>query len=119
MHKDLITTRLGSGVAQNRRLDDTSMTATLSALIYFKDKAKAMGSKIILAFGTSALRDAKNSNVFLDGAKRIGLKVDILSGQEEAFLSFLGARGGLKLSGMSLVIDIGGGSTELILGRRI
>ncbi|HHV17987.1 MAG TPA: Ppx/GppA family phosphatase [Thermoanaerobacterales bacterium] len=117
VHKDLITTRLGSGVAQNRRLDDTSMTATLSALIYFKDKAKAMGSKIILAFGTSALRDAKNSNVFLDGAKRIGLKVDILSGQEEAFLSFLGARGGLKLSGMSLVIDIGGGSTELILGR--
>ena len=117
VYRDLVTTRLGRGVAKNRRLDEASMADTLSVLTYFKDKAKAMQSKSISAFGTSALREAKNSNDFLNRVKQIGLDVDILLGQEEAFLSFLGARAGLRLLGMTLVIDIGGGSTELILGR--
>ena len=85
VHKDLITTRLGSGVAQNRRLDDTSMTATLSALIYFKDK-ESYGKQIYPGFGTSALRDAKNSNVLVE--KRIGLAVDILSERKRHFYHF-------------------------------
>jgi exopolyphosphatase/guanosine-5'-triphosphate,3'-diphosphate pyrophosphatase len=117
VHRDLVTTRLGRGVVKDRRLDETSMTDTLLVLTCFKEKAKALHGKTIWAFGTSALRDAENSPGFLDEIKGIGLEVDILSGKEEAFLSFLGARGGLKLSGMTLVIDIGGGSTELILGR--
>lgn len=116
VHRDLATTRLGRGVAQNRQLDETSMADTLSVLTNFKAQAKAMQSEIILAFGTSALREAENSNDFIHKVNQIGLDVDILSGQEEAFLSFLGAKAGLKLSGKTLVIDIGGGSTEVILG---
>jgi exopolyphosphatase/guanosine-5'-triphosphate,3'-diphosphate pyrophosphatase len=92
------------------------MTDTLSVLTYFMNKVKSKQGESIWAFGTSALREAKNSNDFLDRVRQIGLEVDILSGQEEAFLSFLGAKAGLKLSGMTLVIDIGGGSTELVLG---
>ncbi len=116
VHRDMVTTRLGRGVARNRRLDEKSMTDTLSVLTYFMNKVKSKQGESIWAFGTSALREAKNSNDFLDRVRQIGLEVDILSGQEEAFLSFLGAKAGLKLSGMTLVIDIGGGSTELVLG---
>lgn len=117
VHRELVTTRLGRGVIQNQRLDEKSMTDTLSVLAYFQDKAKSLQSERILAFGTSALREAKNSNDFLNSAKHIGLNIKILSGQEEALLSFLGAKAGIEQSGMALVIDIGGNSTELILGE--
>ncbi len=117
VHRELATTRLGRGVIQNQRLDEKSMIDTLSVLIYFQNKAKSLQSERILAFGTSALREAKNSNDFLNSAKQIGLNIKILSGQEEALLSFLGAKAGIKQHGMTLVVDIGGNSTELILGE--
>jgi len=117
VHKELASTRLGRGVASNLQLDEQSMTDTLSVLTYFTNKAKSMHSKRILAFGTSALREAKNSSDFIKKVNQLGLDVDILSGKEEALLSFKGAKAGLGLSETILVIDIGGGSTELILGK--
>ncbi|NLZ52548.1 MAG: Ppx/GppA family phosphatase [Thermoanaerobacteraceae bacterium] len=117
VHKELATTRLGRGVAKNLQLDKLSMNDTLSVLTYYINKAKSMNCDKILAFGTSALREAKNSRYFIKRVRELGLDVDVLSGQEEALLSFTGARAGLGISGSVLVIDIGGGSTELILGK--
>lgn len=117
VYRELKTTRLGRGVAQNRCLDETSMSDTLSAITYLINKAKSLSCEKILVFGTSALREAENSPDFLKRVKQIGLNVDILSEEEEAFYSFLGAKMGLGLSGATLVVDIGGGSTEFILGR--
>ncbi len=114
--RDLITTRLGRGVNQNNILDEKSISDTVSALVNFRNKAKSLGSESIFAFGTSALREASNSSALLEKAKEIGINVEILSGEREALLSFFGARLGLKTVGVSLVIDIGGNSTEFVLG---
>jgi len=118
IHRELMTTRLGRGVARNLELDQQSMGDTLLALSHFIDKANSMESDRVLAFGTSALREAKNSSDFIKRINELGLDVDILSGEEEALLSFKGAKAGLGLlKECTLVIDIGGGSTELILGK--
>lgn len=117
VHKELATTRLGRGVAKNLRLDEQSITDTLSVLTYFINKAKNMHCEKIFTFGTSALREAKNSSDFIKRVRELGLDVDVLSGEEEALLSFKGAKAGLGLPETILVIDIGGGSTELIFGK--
>jgi exopolyphosphatase/guanosine-5'-triphosphate,3'-diphosphate pyrophosphatase len=67
--------------------------------------------------GTSALRDAEGAEAFLDEAERIlGVRPRVIAGDEEARLTFRGALSGLKLAGKLLVFDVGGGSTELIVG---
>src|SRR5690606_14662218 len=117
VHRELETTRLGRGVVKNQELDKESMADTLSVLSDFISKANSMECEQIFAFGTSALREAKNSSYFIDRVRKLGLNVEILSGEEEALLSFKGAKAGLDISGPALVVDIGGGSTELILGE--
>jgi exopolyphosphatase/guanosine-5'-triphosphate,3'-diphosphate pyrophosphatase len=74
----------------------------------------------VRAVATSAARDARNSQAFFEAAERaIGVRPELLSGEEEALLSFRGATAGLSPSeGPFLVIDIGGGSTEFVLGER-
>jgi exopolyphosphatase/guanosine-5'-triphosphate,3'-diphosphate pyrophosphatase len=78
-----------------------------------------MGVQKIFAVGTSALREARNSEVFIRLVKeRLGLSIEIISGQEEAQLSFLAVARDLKeLEKSTLVVDVGGGSTEFILGK--
>jgi len=117
VHRELATTRLGRGVVKNSELDRQSVADTLSVVEDFIIKAKSMGAERIFAFGTSALREAKNSGEFIKKLNELGLDVDILPGEKEALLSFIGARAGLGLSETALVMDIGGGSTELILGK--
>ncbi|MDN5332193.1 MAG: exopolyphosphatase / guanosine-5-triphosphate,3-diphosphate pyrophosphatase [Tepidanaerobacteraceae bacterium] len=117
--KDLVTTRLGENVAKNGILGQESVENTMSAVMGFKNKAMAFGCQRIIAFATSAVREAKNGGEFLEKLRqRTGLEVRLLSGQEEARLSFIGAKELLKVEGQALVIDIGGGSTELALGER-
>lgn len=117
LERQLITTRLGRGVAENNMLDETSMRDTLSALEHFKKKARNLECDIILALATSAVREAENGRDFLHIIKeKTGIDVEIISGEKEACLSFKGAIAGLGLEGPVLVIDIGGGSTELCLG---
>lgn len=118
VHRELETTRLGRGVVKNQELDKESMADTLSVLSDFISKANSMECEQIFAFGTSALREAKNSSYFIDRVRKLGLDVEILSGEEEALLSFKGAKAGLDILGPALVVDIGGGSTELILGEK-
>ncbi|TYP50876.1 Ppx/GppA phosphatase family protein [Thermosediminibacter litoriperuensis] len=115
--KDLVTTRLGEGVAETGLLSPESMESTLTAVLEFQKAALFAGCERITAFATSAVREAGNGQEFLKSIKeRVGIEVRLLSGQEEAELSFLGAREGLGLQGQALVVDIGGGSTELALG---
>ncbi|SHM21735.1 exopolyphosphatase / guanosine-5'-triphosphate,3'-diphosphate pyrophosphatase [Caldanaerovirga acetigignens] len=117
--KDLATTRLGAGVVKNGMLWRDSIEKTVSAVEAFKNKAMAFGCQRIVAFATSAVREAKNGGEFMQELKeRVGLEVRLLSGREEAKLSFIGAKESLKVEGRALVIDIGGGSTEFALGEK-
>lgn len=120
--KHMITTRIGRGVDQTRMLSEEAMEDTLEALKAFNELAKEEGAEDIYIIGTSALRDGKNSSVFTEKVKEeIGLNIKIISGDEEARLGFLGVFKGLSSHINSddyiLVVDIGGGSTELIVGK--
>lgn len=120
--KYMNTTRIGRGVDKSRKLSDEGIKDTLDALKDFKEDALKAGADEIKVIGTSALRDAENREDFLEAVKsNLGLKVDVISGDEEARLGFLGVskglKGHIKEDDYILVVDIGGGSTELIVGR--
>lgn len=126
VRRDLATTRLGRGVDRRGRLSAAAMNDTLDAAAAFANEARRLGAEHIAVVGTSALRDAANRDAFIDMARRrAGLEVRVLSGREEAALAFLGAVRGTAAAGagpaapdggMVFVLDVGGGSTELILG---
>lgn len=109
----LITTRLLNGVT-NGVLSTDAIERTAQAVAEHAATARALGADFIHAFGTSALRDAQNSSLFSDQTEQLcGLRVNVISGVEEAQLAYAGA----APSGRCGVIDIGGGSTELIVGH--
>jgi exopolyphosphatase / guanosine-5'-triphosphate,3'-diphosphate pyrophosphatase len=112
-------TRIGRGVDATGLLAAEGIDATLAALRDFVDEARAAGATAIAAVGTSALRDARNGETFLDPAAAIlGSEVEVISGEREAHLTFRGATFGLPLEGREVtVVDIGGGSTEIVRGR--
>ena len=113
-------TRLGRGVDQSRRLSPEGLEATLSVLTDYAHQARSMGAEGIAVTATSAARDAHNGAEFLEGARqRAGLTVEIISGEQEAQLSFASAHMDFasEAAGPLLVIDIGGGSTEFIYGN--
>lgn len=123
-YKHMNTTRIGEGVDRTKNLSEEGMTRTIDALKTYSDLARTEDVNQILAIATSAVRDSENRDVFLGNVKRdTGISVDVISGQEEARLGFLGVTKGVEASGIVddgdyiLVIDIGGGSTELILGK--
>lgn len=114
----LITTRLGKGMAGGKLLLET-MQSTADAVGLFYQKALDLGAGAVTAAATSAVRDASNKADFLELVKkRTGLTVRVLSGEEEAALSWRGVLSGLPVEpAATLVIDIGGGSTEFIWMR--
>ncbi|MDF3067180.1 MAG: hypothetical protein K0R38_2781 [Polyangiaceae bacterium] len=111
-------TRMGEGVDQTRRLAPAAVERNLACLRAYAEDLRAHGSPPLDVVGTSALRDAQGAEEFLNEAERIlGVRPRVIAGDEEARLTFRGALSGLSLSGKLLVFDIGGGSTELILGE--
>ena len=113
LHTGRITTRLMNGV-KDGVLSGESAENTAQAIAAHAETARQLGADLIHAFGTSALRDAKNSEAFSDLTEQLcGLRVRIISGVEEAQLAYAGA----APKGRCGVIDIGGGSTELIVGE--
>jgi exopolyphosphatase/guanosine-5'-triphosphate,3'-diphosphate pyrophosphatase len=114
-------TRLGQGVDASRRLLPEAMERTLDAVARFAAEATALGAQGLVVSATSAARDAQNGVEFLAEAKRrAGVDVEILSGEEEARLSYLAVATdfGAEAAERELVaLDIGGGSTEFIFGR--
>jgi exopolyphosphatase/guanosine-5'-triphosphate,3'-diphosphate pyrophosphatase len=110
-------TRLGRGVDANGNLDSSAEAQTLDAIAEFTDRARTLGAERIVTAATAALRDARDGAEFLAEVKaRTGLDLEIVSGETEAQLSYLASVKGLKLDLTSelLIVDIGGGSTELI-----
>lgn len=113
-------TRLGQGVDDTGRLAADAIARTLTVLEQYRALADHWGATRIAAIATSAARDASNGAQFFDAAQRaLGVRPQLLSGDEEARLSFLGATADIAPSeGPFLIIDLGGGSTELVLGER-
>jgi exopolyphosphatase/guanosine-5'-triphosphate,3'-diphosphate pyrophosphatase len=110
-------TRLGKGVDRTKVLDGESMAITLDVIERFATEARHLGADALAISATSAARDASNGKQFLDGVlTRAGVPADVLSGDEEARLSFLSAFTDFGGAGPLVVIDIGGGSTEFIFG---
>lgn len=110
-------TRMGRGVDKNGRLDPGSAALTLATLEEFAAKAREVGAERVVAAATAALRDAADGAAFIAQLKeRAGVDLQIIAGAEEAALSHLAVVRGLKTDAASplLIVDIGGGSTELI-----
>jgi exopolyphosphatase/guanosine-5'-triphosphate,3'-diphosphate pyrophosphatase len=110
-------TRMGRGVDRNKRLDPNSASLTLATLEEFATKARDLGVELIVAAATAALRDAADGAEFIARVKeRAGITLQIIPGAEEAALSHLAVVRGLNMDPDSplLIVDIGGGSTELI-----
>ena len=107
-------TRLFAGLDERHNLSAQAMLTTIASVEKMASDARACGVQAIHLFATSAVRDAANQAEFSQLLlERTGLTLEICSGEEEAALSFLGASGG----GDCGVIDIGGGSTEIIVGE--
>ncbi|MFT4147925.1 MAG: Ppx/GppA phosphatase family protein [Micrococcaceae bacterium] len=121
LYGDNIIVRLGQGVDQTGRLADEAIERTFTALDKYAAMIKKYDVDKTRFVATSATRDAKNRKVFFDGVQeRLGIEPEVISGDEEAQLSFDGALLGLDsaLKGPFLLSDLGGGSTELVLGDR-
>lgn len=113
-------TRIGESSFRSKKLSEGAMKRALKVLAHFVRIAKIEGARRMIAVATSAVRDAKNGPEFIKRVyKKTGLRARIISGREEARLIFLGASSGLETpAGKTLIIDIGGGSAEFILGDR-
>ena len=111
--------RLGKGLQKNEILLKGAMERGLRTLAQYLKQCQAMKVQKIFAAGTSALREAKNSKDFLKETKeKLNLSIEIISEEEEAQLSFLAVTKDLgEVKKPILVVDVGGGSTEFILGK--
>ncbi|MGQ0831304.1 MAG: Ppx/GppA phosphatase family protein [Microthrixaceae bacterium] len=111
-------TRLGQGVDATGRLDPAAIERTVAVLRRYHESIEAHGVTAVRMTATSAARDAANAADFFDAAQAaIGVRPELISGEEEGQLSFTGATAELDpADGPFLVVDIGGGSTELIVG---
>jgi exopolyphosphatase/guanosine-5'-triphosphate,3'-diphosphate pyrophosphatase len=111
--------RLGEGVQKNGILLKEAMDRSLQTLAQYLKWCQELEVQKVFAAGTSALREAKNSEDFLNLVKeKLDLPIEVISGEEEAQLSFLAVAKDLgELKEPILVVDVGGGSTEFILGK--
>jgi len=115
-NKEVITTRIGKDMGHKGLLTEKAMAKNIEAIKYFKKRAEEYGAEKTIIFATSAIRDAANKDLFLERVKdETGLDIMVLNGEEEAEVGMLGASYGFEDENL-LVIDVGGGSTELVLG---
>jgi exopolyphosphatase/guanosine-5'-triphosphate,3'-diphosphate pyrophosphatase len=111
-------TRLGQDVEATGRLADEAVARVSEALAVYREVIDRLGAQRIVAVATSAMRDAENGAAFREEIReRFGIDARTISGDEEARLTFLGATSGRAAGSETLVIDIGGGSTEYVTGR--
>jgi exopolyphosphatase/guanosine-5'-triphosphate,3'-diphosphate pyrophosphatase len=118
----ITTTRLAEGVDRTGHLADVAIERTVAALVAFRDVWEEAGVTTDAAHvriaATSAVRDASDRDRFLEAVHAAtGIDVDVISGEEEAALGYAGASGAVPTQDPCLVIDVGGGSTELVIGR--
>ena len=110
-------TTLGQGVDQTGRLADEAMERVAAAIAEYRELIDRLGADRVVAVATSAMRDAENGPAFRERLNALyGVDARTISGDEEARLTFLGATTGRRDAAKTVVIDIGGGSTEYVLG---
>ena len=112
-------TRLGAGVDATGRLDPEALGRTVEVIRGYREAWEAAGVEPahVRIVATSAVRDAANPDDYLSAVRAAtGVDAEVASGEEEARLSFAGAAGGVDVGGPLLVVDVGGGSTELVMG---
>jgi len=116
--REMEIVRLGQGVDKHKAFDPEAIERTLAATRKFAEIIASKGVEKIRFCATSATRDARNRDLFIDGVREIlGIEPEVIPGTEEAALSFMGATKELKgIGGPFLVVDIGGGSTEFVFG---
>jgi exopolyphosphatase / guanosine-5'-triphosphate,3'-diphosphate pyrophosphatase len=112
------TVRLGNFCEKTGGLSEDAMARCINALKRCRSIAESLNAEDIVAVATSAVREASNGNAFLERVEEeVGLSVNLISGVEEARRIYLGVLSGMEFQGQPhSIIDIGGGSTELILG---
>jgi exopolyphosphatase/guanosine-5'-triphosphate,3'-diphosphate pyrophosphatase len=116
LHRETRITRLGEGVGRDRRLLPVPIARVRNVLTDYRRIAEELGADRVLAVATSAVRDAENGEAFLGEIEwSYGFATQLLSGDEEARLMRRGVATGRALEGDVLLVDIGGGSTELVL----
>ncbi|HHZ87866.1 MAG TPA: exopolyphosphatase [Chromatiales bacterium] len=111
--------RLASGLDEHNCLDQVTMDRALDCLSRFGERLREIPPHRVKVVGTNTLRKADNANVFIRLAEKVlGHSIEVIGGQEEARLVYLGVSHSVRrCDGQTLVIDIGGGSTELIIGQ--
>jgi exopolyphosphatase/guanosine-5'-triphosphate,3'-diphosphate pyrophosphatase len=117
--KIVITTRLGKDIEKNKTLNTVSINDSLDAFRTFKDIIDSKGINEVYAMATSAVRDSSNRDELLKPARNIlGIDIEVIDGDTEAYVGYLGVLAGLdaEYNKDVMIIDIGGGSTELIIG---
>jgi exopolyphosphatase/guanosine-5'-triphosphate,3'-diphosphate pyrophosphatase len=112
------TVRLGGGLQDDKTLDSETLQRALACMARFGERLRGMDPKQVRVVGTNTLRVAKNAPEFIVEAERLlGFPIEIIAGREEARLIYLGAAHSLPATKeRRLVVDIGGGSTEFIIG---
>ncbi|MDP9067507.1 MAG: Ppx/GppA family phosphatase [Actinomycetota bacterium] len=118
IERRMVITRLGQGVDERRVLAPEALQRTLATIADYAATCGELGVNKLRVTGTSAVRDAHNRDEFFDGVRHLtGTEAELLSGEAEATVTFLGALSDLPDAGPVLVVDIGGGSTEFIGGE--
>src|ERR1044071_8213376 len=110
--------RLGGGLTAEKRIDRATQAKALDALAKFAERLRGFPRQAVRAVGTNALRVAKNSPQFLREARAtLGFPIEVISGREEARLIYVGVAHSMPATQQRrLVVDVGGGSTEFIIG---
>ena len=118
VHRDMQVVRLGQGVDKNKAFASEAIERTLAVTSQYADVMRRKGVERVRFCATSATRDASNRALFIEGVESIlGIAPEVIPGSEEAALSFIGATKELGSDlAPFLVVDIGGGSTEFVLG---
>jgi len=118
VHREMRVVRLGEGVDATKRLSDAALARTRDALADYTKICLRKGAERVRMVATSATRDATNRDEFFAMTEELlGVEAEVISGDEEARLSFTGAVGDLEPEdGPFVVTDLGGGSTELVVG---
>jgi exopolyphosphatase / guanosine-5'-triphosphate,3'-diphosphate pyrophosphatase len=118
LERRTLITALGQGVDSTGRLAQEAMDRVAEAIAVYREVIDRLGAERVVALATSAMRDAENGPEFRDYLKqRFGIDAQTISGDAEARFTFLGATSNRNDDRETLVIDIGGGSTEYVVGR--
>jgi exopolyphosphatase / guanosine-5'-triphosphate,3'-diphosphate pyrophosphatase len=116
LDRETVITRLGEGVDRRRRLLPAPIARVRNTLVDFRRRAEELGAERTLLVATSAVRDAENGEAFLGEIEwSYGFDTELLSGDEEAAMTLRGVSVGRELEPGTLLLDVGGGSTELTL----